>query len=115
MEPNNVKQDLIPLFHNLVADEQDSVRLLAVEACAAIAALPQKEEVETLIVPTLRAASSVCVDVMPVHLYCMLCLYICIVRYACIYVLYVMPVYSYVLYVMPVYMCYTFTVCVLLC
>ena len=25
VEPNNVKQDLIPLFHNLAADEQDSV------------------------------------------------------------------------------------------
>ena len=85
VEPNNVKQDLIPLFHNLAADEQDSVRLLAVEACAAIAALLQKEEVETLIVPTLRAASSVCIDVMPVYMYCMLCLYICIVCYACIY------------------------------
>ena len=63
VEPTNVKQDLIPLFHNLAADEQDSVRLLAVEACAAIAALLQKEEVETLIVPTLRAASSVCICV----------------------------------------------------
>ena len=62
VEPTNVKQDLIPLFHNLAADEQDSVRLLAVEACAAIAALLQKEEIETLIVPTLRAASSVCVN-----------------------------------------------------
>ena len=63
VEPTNVKQDLIPLFHNLAADEQDSVRLLAVEACAAIAALLQKEEVETLIVPTLRAASSVCENI----------------------------------------------------
>ena len=64
-----MKQDLIPLFHNLAADEQDSVQLLAVEACTAIAALLQKEEVETLIVPTLRAASSVCIciDVMPVQ------------------------------------------------
>ena len=96
VEPNNVKQDLIPLFYNLAADEQDSVRLLAVEACAAIAALLQKEEVETLIVPTLRAASSVCIDVMPVYIYCMLCLYmccmsclyICIVCYACVYMLY---------------------------
>ena len=61
VEPASVKQDLIPLFHNLAADEQDSVRLLAVEACAAIATLLQKEEIETLIVPTLRSASSVCV------------------------------------------------------
>ena len=61
VEPANVKLDLIPLFHNLAADEQDSVRLLAVEACAAIAALLQKEEVESLIVPTLRSASSVCI------------------------------------------------------
>ena len=67
VEPTNVKQDLIQLFHNLAADEQDSVRLLAVEACAVIAALLQKEEVETLIVPTLRATSSVCIDVMSVQ------------------------------------------------
>ena len=79
VEPTNVKQDLIPLFHNLAADEQDSVRLLAVEACAAIAALLQKEEVETLIVPTLRAASSVCIDVMPVYMYCIVtaCVLVC--------------------------------------
>ena len=25
VEPTNVKQDLIPLFHNLAIDEQDSV------------------------------------------------------------------------------------------
>lgn len=59
VEPSNVKQDLIPLFHNLATDEQDSVRLLAVEACAAIAALLQKPEVESQIVPTLRSAATV--------------------------------------------------------
>jgi len=84
VEPTSVKQDLIPLFHNLAADEQDSVRLLAVEACAAIAALLQKEEVETLIVPTLRAASSVCMN-------------ICVYEYMCVYV------YTYTMYLMYSY------------
>lgn len=84
VEPANVKLDLIPLFHNLAGDEQDSVRLLAVEACAAIAALLQKDEVETLIVPTLRAASSVCLylfynycDICVIYNYCRNSICIC--------------------------------------
>ena len=78
VEPASVKQDLIPLFHNLAADEQDSVRLLAVEACAAIATLLQKEEIETLIVPTLRSASSVCVCCVCVHCVCVhVCVHAC--------------------------------------
>ena len=83
VEPAMVKQDLIPLFHNLAADEQDSVRLLAVEACAAIATLLQKEEIETLIVPTLRSASSVCFSV------CVrACVCVCVCAYvrACVWV-----------------------------
>ena len=39
---------------------QDSVRLLAVEACASIASLLTKEEIESLIVPTLSSAAKVC-------------------------------------------------------
>lgn len=36
---------------------QDSVRLLAVEACVAIASLLNAEDVETLVMPTLRQAA----------------------------------------------------------
>ncbi len=36
---------------------QDSVRLLAVEACAMIASLLPQEDVETLVMPTLRKAA----------------------------------------------------------
>merc|ERR1711994_879986 len=46
--------DLVPMFVNLAQDEQDSVRLLAVEACVSIASLLQTEDVEQLVMPTLR-------------------------------------------------------------
>ena len=36
-------------------DEQDSVRLLAAEACAAVAALLPPEDMEQLVMPTVRA------------------------------------------------------------
>ena len=41
-------------------DEQDSVRLLAVEGCANIASLLPNEDKETLLMPTVRAAAQVC-------------------------------------------------------
>ncbi|XP_033119859.1 serine/threonine-protein phosphatase 2A 65 kDa regulatory subunit A alpha isoform-like [Anneissia japonica] len=53
-EIEHVKGDLIPMFVNLAGDEQDSVRLLAVEACVAIAGLLTDEDKENLIMPTLR-------------------------------------------------------------
>ena len=58
VEPECVKEDLIGMFHSLSQDEQDSVRLLAVEACASIAALLSEKDNESLIVPTLRASAS---------------------------------------------------------
>lgn len=36
MELDYVKSDLIPLFSHLAQDEQDSVRLLAIEACVQV-------------------------------------------------------------------------------
>jgi len=36
MEMDYVKSDLIPLFSHLAQDEQDSVRLLAIEACVQV-------------------------------------------------------------------------------
>jgi serine/threonine-protein phosphatase 2A regulatory subunit A len=37
-----------------VQDDQDSVRLLAAEACAAVAALLPPEDMEQLVMPTVR-------------------------------------------------------------
>ena len=41
-------------IHFSPQDEQDSVRLLAVEACVSISGLLQTEDVEQLVMPTLR-------------------------------------------------------------
>ncbi len=54
IEIEYLKSDLIPMFVNLAQDEQDSVRLLAVEACVSISGLLQTEDVEQLVMPTLR-------------------------------------------------------------
>ncbi|CAG2063386.1 unnamed protein product, partial [Timema podura] len=54
VEVEYLKSDLIPMFVNLAQDEQDSVRLLAVEACVSIASLLQQDDVEQLVMPTLR-------------------------------------------------------------
>jgi len=54
VEVEYLKSDLIPMFVNLAQDEQDSVRLLAVEACVSISGLLQTEDVEQLVMPTLR-------------------------------------------------------------
>lgn len=54
-----VKSDLVPLFNNLASDEQDSVRLLAVEGCSNIASILPDEDKETLLMPTVRAAAQV--------------------------------------------------------
>ena len=79
VEVDFLKSDLIPMFVNLAQDEQaclldlelvsineggisnylffifkDSVRLLAVEACVSISSLLQTEDVEQLVMPTLR-------------------------------------------------------------
>lgn len=49
VEVEFLKSDLIPMFVQLAQDDQDSVRLLAVEACVSIAQLLQQEDVETVI------------------------------------------------------------------
>ncbi|XP_015586604.1 serine/threonine-protein phosphatase 2A 65 kDa regulatory subunit A alpha isoform isoform X1 [Cephus cinctus] len=61
VEVGYLKSDLIPMFVILAQDEQassDSVRLLAVEACVSIATLLQQEDVEQLVMPTLRNCAS---------------------------------------------------------
>nr|XP_054760167.1 serine/threonine-protein phosphatase 2A 65 kDa regulatory subunit A alpha isoform-like [Lytechinus pictus] len=58
VEGEYVKSDLIPMFINLASDEQqDSVRLLAVEACVNIASLLQQSDKEALIMPTMRGCA----------------------------------------------------------
>uniref|UniRef100_A0A6M2DN45 Protein phosphatase PP2A regulatory subunit A n=1 Tax=Xenopsylla cheopis TaxID=163159 RepID=A0A6M2DN45_XENCH len=61
VELEYLKSDLIPMFVTLAQDEQassDSVRLLAVEACVSIATLLQQEDVEQLVMPTLRQCAN---------------------------------------------------------
>lgn len=43
--------------HPITFIHQDSVRLLAVEACVSIATLLPQEDLETLVMPTLRQAA----------------------------------------------------------
>ncbi|XP_013394072.1 serine/threonine-protein phosphatase 2A 65 kDa regulatory subunit A alpha isoform-like isoform X3 [Lingula anatina] len=60
VEIEYLKSDLIPLFTALAQDEQvfnDSVRLLAVEACVSIASLLPHSDTEQLVMPTLRSAA----------------------------------------------------------
>ena len=50
---------LVNLLHSVCRlYPQDSVRLLAVEACGSIAALLPSEDTETLVMPTLRDAAN---------------------------------------------------------
>jgi serine/threonine-protein phosphatase 2A regulatory subunit A len=44
----------LPIFEKLAADDQDSVRLLTVEGCVAIASMLAPEENTSLLLPTIR-------------------------------------------------------------
>ena len=60
VEADALKGIVIPMFTLLATDEQDSVRLLAVEACVAIASLLSKnDEKEQHVIPTLKTACEV--------------------------------------------------------
>lgn len=59
MELEFVKSDLVKLFNNLARDEEDTVRLLAVEGCSSIASILPDEDKLTLLMPTVRAAVQV--------------------------------------------------------
>ena len=54
VEKESLKSDLVPMFVNLAQDDQDLVRLLAVEASVSIAGVLGPEDVEQLVMPTLR-------------------------------------------------------------
>jgi len=57
VEAEYLKSDFIQLFTMLASDEQDSVRLLAVEASVSIASLLASDDTEQLVMPTLRNAA----------------------------------------------------------
>ncbi|KAK2498226.1 hypothetical protein MC885_017462 [Smutsia gigantea] len=57
LEIDSVKSEIVPLFTNLALDEQDSVRLLAVEACVSITQLLSQGDLEALVMPALRQAT----------------------------------------------------------
>ena len=57
VETEYLRQELVPLFTNLANDEQDSVRLLAIEAGIAMAGLFRHEDLEQQMMQTLRAAT----------------------------------------------------------
>merc|ERR1712060_945635 len=56
-ETNHFKTDLLPLFAALSADDQDSVRLLAVENCVRVGKLLSVAENEQAVLPIIRAVS----------------------------------------------------------
>ena len=57
VEPDHLRQELVPAFTSLANDEQDSVRLLAIEAGIAMASLFRHEDLEQQMMQTLRAAT----------------------------------------------------------
>ena len=57
VEQEYLRQELVPLFTSLASDEQDSVRLLAIEAGIAMAGLFRHEDLEQQMMHTLRAAT----------------------------------------------------------
>ena len=57
VEPEYLRQELVQQFNNLATDEQDSVRLLAIEAGIAMASLFRQEDLEQQMMQTLRSAT----------------------------------------------------------
>jgi len=56
-EPEHLHSDLLPLFAALSSDEQDSVRLLAVENCVQLGKLLSTAENHSAVLPVMRAVS----------------------------------------------------------
>lgn len=57
VEKEHLKSELLPLFTKLSQDDQDSVRLLAVDNCVKLAGLLGDEDSNTFVVPTVRACA----------------------------------------------------------
>ena len=56
-QPQYFRGELLPLFASLSADEQDSVRLLAVENCLAIGKLLTRQEYHSTVLPVVRSVA----------------------------------------------------------
>jgi hypothetical protein len=56
-EQASLKQDLLPLFSALSTDEQDSVRLMGVENCAAMGKLLSQADNRAVLLPVIRAVA----------------------------------------------------------
>jgi serine/threonine-protein phosphatase 2A regulatory subunit A len=54
MSKDNIKGEFMPVFQVLAKDDQDSVRLLAVEGCVAIAATLDREDAVALVLPIVQ-------------------------------------------------------------
>jgi serine/threonine-protein phosphatase 2A regulatory subunit A len=57
MTKEHMKEDILSIFSQLASDEQDSVRLLVVEGCVALASMLSQEENYTLVLPIARNCS----------------------------------------------------------
>merc|ERR1712046_303632 len=57
VEREHVKSELLPLFTKLSQDDQDSVRLLAVDNCVKLAGLLGDDECNSFVVPTVRQSA----------------------------------------------------------
>ena len=57
VEKEELKSKLVPLFHLLKEDPQDSVRLLAVESCVAFANLLTQSEAIAHVLPTIKSCA----------------------------------------------------------
>lgn len=57
LEKDYVTDDIVRLWTGLAWDDQDSVRLLAVDACCVVASLLSPEDIEKSVVPLLRSAA----------------------------------------------------------
>ena len=58
MEKDNIVADIIPLLHNLAVDDQDSVRLLFIEGCIAVAGLLRDKECEQHLLGTIKEVAA---------------------------------------------------------
>lgn len=56
MEKEYVTSEILPLFMKLSNDDQDSVRLLAIENCSKLGALLEETENKTHILPIVRSS-----------------------------------------------------------
>ena len=54
---DQVKKEIVPIFQKLAKDDQDSVRLLVIESCVALAKMFDQEEKTSLVLPVVRATS----------------------------------------------------------